>query len=103
MDKNYYYHENEVENPLNQTVLLTEKCLRGGKQKNQLNFSVCAIVFVTVTFALTFSACKKDSENSIIEAKNQKSIIDDPTGHPYTYLQNKYMDLVLTYELEKRG
>ncbi|HOF15629.1 MAG TPA: M12 family metallopeptidase [Bacteroidales bacterium] len=104
MERNYYYFKSEVKNSLNQTVLLTEKCLRGGKQKKRLNYSVCTIiVFVAITFALTFSACKKDFENSIIETKNQKSIIDDPIEHPYTYLQNKYMDLVLIYELEKRG
>lgn len=102
MNNNYYYHKNEVENPLNLTVLLTEKCLKGGKQKKQLHYySVCTMLFVAV--ALVFNACKKDSENSIIESKNQKSIINDSTEHPYTFLQNKYMDLVLTYELEKRG
>jgi len=82
MDKYYYYHENEVENPLNQTVLLTEKCLRGVKQKKRPNFSVCTIVFVAVTvMAGVFYGCRKDLENmeSLSVNKRQKSNYQQPT------------------------
>ena len=50
-----------------------------------------------VAFVLIFSACKKNDVNTL------KSSDTDFSKRPYTYLQNKYIDLVLAYEFGKQG
>ena len=59
-------------------------------------FSVLFLVS-GVVFVLIFSACKKNDVNTL------KSSDTDFSKRPYTYLQNKYIDLVLAYEFGKQG
>jgi len=57
-----------------------------------------------VVFALiTMVSCKKENAVQNNEPSVIQKSIDDYIEHPYTYLQNKYMDSVIAYEMEKRS
>jgi len=61
-------------------------------KKNWMNLLCAAMAFV-----LIFGACQKNDVNML------KSTTNDFSEQPYTYLQNKYLDLAIAYELNKQG
>lgn len=62
---------------------------------------IVKLITILLLIGIAMAGCKKDIPPPL--EKNQKFIINDTIGHPYTYLQNKYMDIVLAYELGKQG
>jgi len=56
-------------------------------------------IFFTVIAAISFIACNKNDET---DNPIQKSFSKEFREQPYTYLQNKYMDSVLTYQYKKQ-
>jgi hypothetical protein len=58
-------------------------------------------VTLLMCLTLTFASCVKDE--ILNEQAKQKLPAINPVEQPYTYLQNKYLDLVLEYEFDKQG
>ncbi|MDR0206489.1 MAG: hypothetical protein LBI45_04450 [Bacteroidales bacterium] len=58
-------------------------------------------IFITVVTAISLVACNKGEINE--QPSMQKSIKEEFRTQPYTYLQNKYIDSVLTYEFGKQA
>ncbi|MDR1346434.1 MAG: hypothetical protein LBK03_07005 [Bacteroidales bacterium] len=72
---------------------ISSKNQRSRKNALSLLGTVIALIFV-------FAACNKSDINN--KQLMQESIAEDFSKQPYTYLQNKYIDLVLAYELQKQ-
>ena len=56
-------------------------------------------IFITVVAVIGLIACNKTEIENLLPT--QKSIAESFNDKPWTYLQNKYLDLVLAYELKK--